>query len=138
MGEKQAWRGKWENAFRGQQLDSGRKETHVVSVMIEDLLIDAIRDKKYNRPLLHPKPRHISTERYTQKSSGRRGEVFREQEEGIRAEIFAEGVRTRHVIIGTLPCVSIARLNQGANMATNADFDTLRLMGSPESRGKVV
>ena len=33
--------------------DSGRKETHVVSVMIEDLLIDAIRDKKDNRPLLH-------------------------------------------------------------------------------------
>ena len=104
--------------------------------MIERLFTDAVREKKYDRPLLHPKPRHRLTERYTQKVQA--VEVFREQEEGFRAETFAEGVRTRHAIIGTLPCVSIARLNQGANMAANADFDTLRLMGSPESRGKVV
>ena len=38
-------RGKWENAV-GKQLDSVPKQTHEVSVMIEHLETDAIRDKK--------------------------------------------------------------------------------------------
>ena len=105
--------------------------------MIEHLSTDAVRDKKDNG-FFAPKAKAQIDGKIPSKSSGRRGEVFREQEAGFRAETFGEGVRTRHVIIGTLPCVSIARLNQGANMATNADFDTLRLMGSPGSRGKVV
>ena len=119
-------------------MDSGRKGTHVVPVMIEDLLTYAIRDKKDDGPLLHQKAKAQTEGKIPSKSSGRGGEVFQEQEAGYRAETFGEGVRTRHEIIGTLPCVSVARLNQDANMATTADCDTLRLMGSPESRGKVV
>ena len=50
----------------------------------------------------------------------------------MRAEnSLGEIVRIRHLIIGTLPRVSITSLNQDANMATNVDSDTLRLMVSP-------
>ena len=38
-----------------------------------------------------------------------------------------ESLRIRRVIIGTLPCVSITSLNQDANMATNANSDTMML-----------
>ena len=44
-----------ENAIGGKQLDSVRKETLEVSVMVEHLETDAIRDKKDNRLLLHQK-----------------------------------------------------------------------------------
>ena len=73
------------------------------------------------------------------KSSGRR-RAFQEQEERFPAEISTgESVRIRHVIFGTLPCVTITRLNSDAHLATNADSDTSRLMGSPaKSRGNVV
>ena len=47
-----------------------------------------------------------------------------------------ESVRIRHVILGTLPCVSITSLNQDANMATNADPDTMRLKGSPAKKSE--
>ena len=50
-----------------------------------------------------------------------------------------ESVRISHVIFGTHPCVLIASLSEDAKMATNADFASLRLMGSPaKSRRKVV
>ena len=62
-----AWIGRWKNAINGKQLDSVRKETHVVSVMIEHLETDAIRGKKNNRPLVHQKRRHRLTERDHQK-----------------------------------------------------------------------
>ena len=118
----------------------GRKETHVVSVMIEPLSTDAVRDKKDNRPLLHQKPRHRLTERYPQKVHAAERRAFLEQEERFRAETFLwESVRIRHVILGTLPCVSITSLNQDGHMAKNADSDTLRLMDSPaKSQRKVV
>ena len=32
-GRKPAWKGRWENAISGEQMDNVRKETHVVSVM---------------------------------------------------------------------------------------------------------
>ena len=48
-------------------LDSVQKETPVVSVMIQRLETDAIRDKKDNRPLLHQKRKHGLTERNPQK-----------------------------------------------------------------------
>ena len=58
----------------------------------------------------------------------------------MRADICRkECVRTRHVIIGTLPCVSITSVNEDANMAISAESDTLRLMGSTvKSQSKVV
>ena len=50
-----------------------------------------------------------------------------------------ESVRIRHVIFGTLPCVSITSQNQDANMAINVDSYTLRRMPSPaKSQRKVV
>ena len=53
--------------------------------------------------------------------------------------LLGESARFRHVIVGTLPCVSISSLGQDAHMAINAVSDTLRLMGSPaKSRGKVM
>ena len=52
---------------------------------------------------------------------------------------FEQNATIRHVVIGTLPRVSITRLNQDASMATNVMSDTLRLMGSPaQCRRKVV
>ena len=54
-GEKASVGGEWENAISGKQLDSVRKETHV---LIPRLKTDAIRDKKDNRPLLHQKRKH--------------------------------------------------------------------------------
>ena len=60
----------------GKQVHSVRKETHVVSVMIEHLLTDAIRDKKDNGPLLHQQPRHRQTERYPRKVPAAEGESF--------------------------------------------------------------
>ena len=47
-----------------------------------------------------------------------------------------ESVRCGRVILGTLPCVLITSLNQDANMATNANSDTMRLMGSPSKTSK--
>ena len=73
-GRQSAWRGKWENAVSGKQLDNVRKETHTVSVMIQRLETDAIRDEKDNRPLLQHKRRHRLSEKNPSKSSGRRGE----------------------------------------------------------------
>ena len=67
IGETPAWRGKWKNAISGKKLDSVRKETHVVSVMIPNLETEAKRDEKDNRPLLLQKRRHRLTERHPQK-----------------------------------------------------------------------
>ena len=94
------------NAISGKQLDSVRKETHAVSVMIERLETDAIRDEKDTRPLLHQKRRHRLTERNHQKVQALEEKVLLEKEAELRAEIcFGESVRIRHVIIATLPCV---------------------------------
>ena len=108
--------------------------------MIPRLETGSIRDKNDDRPLLHQKRRHRQTGRYPQKVQAAEGRAPLEQEERFRAEIsLGESVRIRHVTFGTLPCVSIASLNQDAHMATNVDSDTLRLMGRPaRSRRKVV
>ena len=60
-GEKSGWIGRLENATIGKQLDNVRKETHVVSVMIQRLETDAIRYKKDNRPLLQGSDRRKDT-----------------------------------------------------------------------------
>ena len=79
-------------------------------------------------------------ERNHQKVQALEEKVLLENEAQLRTDIsLGECVRTSHVIIGTLPCVSIISLNQDANMAKHAETDTLRLMGSPlRSRRKVV
>ena len=41
------------------------------------------------------------------------------------------GQQSKSTNFGTLPCVSITSANQDAKMATTADSDTLRLIGSP-------
>ena len=46
------------------RLDIVQKETLAVSVMIQRLETDAIRDEKDNRDLLHRERRHRLTERY--------------------------------------------------------------------------
>ena len=63
----------------GKQLDGVRKETHVVSVIIEHLETDAIRDKKDSRLLLHQKRRHRLTERNHQKVQASDGKVLLER-----------------------------------------------------------
>ena len=96
----------WENAISGKQLDSVRKETHVVSVIVPRLETDAIRDTKDNRPLVHQKRRHRLTGRDPQKVQAGEGRALLDQEERFRAEVsLGECVRTCHVIFGTLPCV---------------------------------
>ena len=72
---------------------------------------------------------HTLTERYPLKVRAVEERALQEQEAEFRAEIsLDESVE----FLGTLPCVSMTRLNQDANMATNADSNTLRLMCSPE------
>ena len=64
-------------------------------------------------------------ERYPQKVQAADGKVFAGQETRFHADISSrESVRARHVIIGTLPCVSIASLNQDAYVAKRAESDT--------------
>ena len=122
----------------GMQLGGVRKETHVVSVMNEHLETDAMRNEKGNRPLLHQKRRHRLTERNHLKVEAPEGKVLLEKDVDLRAEIsLGESVRSRRVLLGTLPCVSITSLNQDANMATNVNSDTMRLMESlAKNRGK--
>ena len=78
----------------------------IVSVMIQRLETDAIRDTK---DVLHQKRRHRLTGRYPQKVQAAEGKVFVEhvfveQEARFHAEISSgESVRIRHVIFGTLP-----------------------------------
>ena len=74
-----------------ERLDNVRKETHVVSVMIQRLETDAMRDKKDNRLLLHQKRRHRLTERSHQKVHTSEGKVLLEQEAELRAESSSVG-----------------------------------------------
>ena len=89
---------------------------------------------------LAPKAKAQTDGKKPSKSSGRR----EEKPSGTRVTIpcrhfFRRKGTNTSCKIGTLPCVSITSLNQDAHMATNADSDTLRLMGSPaKSRRKVV
>ena len=97
---------------------------------MERLETDAIRHKKEKRPLLHR-----LRERNHQMVQVAEGKVLLEQETEFRADISSgESVRNCHVIIGTLPCVSVTSLDQDAHMAKNVDSDTLRLMGSPAKK----
>ena len=105
--------------------------------MIQRLESDAIRDEKDNRPLLHQKRRHRLTERNLQKVQVAEEKVLLEKETEFRADVSSgESIRTRHVIFGTLQCVSITSLNQDAKMSKNADSDTLRLRRSPAKKSK--
>ena len=110
-----------------------QEETRVVSVMIERLETDATRDKEGQSSSLAPKKRrHTMTERNPQKVQVAEGTVLLEEEAEFRADTsLGESVRTRHVITGTFPCVSITSLNQDAHMAKNAESDTLELMCNP-------
>ena len=101
---------------------------------------DAARDKKNRRPLPHLKRRHRLTKSYPQKVQATEARPLVDQEAEIRAEISSkESARTRHVIIGTLPCVLITSMKQDAHMEQSADFDMLRGRRSPaKSRRKVV
>ena len=108
--------------------------------MIEHLETDAIRYEKDNRPLLPPRVQAQTDGKKPSKGSGRRGKSLSHTRNRIPCRHFLmESVRTNHVIIGTLPCVSSTSPGQDAHMAKHADSDTLRLMGSPaNSRRKVV
>ena len=77
----------WENAVSGKQLDSVRKETHVVSVMIEHLETDAIRDTKGQSSSLKVQAVEV--------------EVLLGREAENRDKILEESLRIGHVIIGT-------------------------------------
>ena len=88
-----------------------------------------------------PKAKAPSNKKIPSKSSGRRGRepFWNKRKDSVQKFPLGESVRIRDVIFGTLPCVSITSLDQDAHIATNADSDTLRLMGSPaRSRRKVV
>ena len=68
--------------------------------------------KKNHRSLPHQKRKHRLT-KYPEKVQDIEGRPLLEQKAEIRAESSSkERARTRHVIIGTLPCVSISCLKQ--------------------------
>ena len=137
-GEKQrAWIGKWENAVSGKHLDSVQKDTHVVSVMIQRLETDAIRDKKDNRPLLHQKRRHRPTDRYPRKVQAAEGRVFLEQEAGLRAEITSgRSVRTRHVFFWHSPVCLHYKSESGCTFVEKCRFRHVEADGHPSKKSK--
>ena len=138
MGEKSAWRGEWENAISGKQMDNVRKDIHVVSVTNPHLETDAREDEKNNRPLQRLKRRHRLTGRYPPKVQAVKVKAFLGREAEYHAMIFIEeSVRVRLVTCGTLPCVAITSLNPDVRMLKNVNSDMLRLMaGLAKSRRK--
>ena len=136
-GEKPSWRGKWENAISGKQLDNVQEETLVAPVISKHPETDAARDKKNKRSLPHQKPWHRLTKSYPPRVQATEKRILLELEADFRAEISSkESARTRHVIIGTLPSVLITCMKHDAHMAKSADSDMLRLMGSPAKKSK--
>ena len=116
-GGKSVLKGTWANAISGKQLDSVRKETPAVSVFIQHLETEKTRDKKGQPSSPAPEAKAETDGKKPSKGSGRRGESLLQQEAKLRSDkSLGESVRIRHEIIGTLPCVSIASLNQDANM----------------------
>ena len=125
-GEKPAWIGKWEIAISGKQLDNVLGD---FCIFRHDLAFGNRRNQRQSSsPVTKAKaPKVQATE----------GKVPLERETGFRDEIsLGESVRTRHIIIDTLPCVSITSRNQDAHMAKNADSDTLTLMAEEKVCGK--
>ena len=117
-------------------MDSVRKETHVVSVMIQRVETEAVRDKKDKRPLLHRKRRHILTERYLQKVEATEGEVLLEQEARFRADISSgESVRARNVIIGPPVCLNY-KPESGCNYGDKCRFRHVEVDVQPSKKLK--
>ena len=86
-------------------MDSVRKETLAVSVMMEHLETDAVTDKKGQSSSPAPKAQTQDGKKPS-KGSGLGGRVLLEQEAELRAEISCgKSVQMRRVITGTLPCV---------------------------------
>ena len=96
--------------------------------------------QKDNRLLPHLIRKYRLADKNPQKVQIIEEEALIEHGAKFRAEIsFEESVRTRHVVIGTLPRVSTTSLNPGANLVKNVIFDMLRLKRIPaRSRRKVV
>ena len=90
-----------------------------------------LRDRKDKPPLPHQMRRHRLTDRDPQKDQAAGEKALRVQAAEFRADI-GESVRTRHVIIGALPCVIITSMNPDATMATDAISDMLRRMGAQQ------
>ena len=89
---------------RKDSVDHGRKGTHAVSVMMDHLETDAIRDKKRQSSSLAPKAQTQTDEKIPSKVQEAEERAPLEPEERFRAEISpGESVRIRHVICGTLP-----------------------------------
>ena len=94
--EKPAWIGRWESASSGKQLDNVGKETRVVSVMIQRLETDAIRQEGQSSSPA-PKAKAQTDGKIPSKSSGRRGE----SPSGTRGKI-----PCRNILRGTCTCPS--------------------------------
>ena len=134
-GEKPAWRGKWENAISGKQLDSLRRKTHVVSVMIEHLETDAVRGKNDNRPLLHQKRRHRLTERFPQKVHAAEEKVLLDQEVRFRAEIsLQESSRMRN--LSHPPVCLNYKSESGCTCGDKCRFRNVEADGQPSKKSK--
>ena len=115
-------RGKLENALSEKQKDSVREETLAVSSATE-----VIVDRKYIRALLLQMRSHKLTEENPRKVLVPEEKALPEEKAERRAKKSSnESVRTRRVIIGTLPYVEITSLRLDAFMAINAIFDSLR------------
>ena len=132
-GEKSSLRGKWQNAISGKQLDSVQEETNVASAS------EVIVDRKHNRPFPLQKRRHGLTEENLERFwSQERKSFWKKGPESTQYFSSKESARILRVIFGILPYVLITSLNRNANMATNVDSDTLRLICSPTKRRRKV
>ena len=115
-----------------------KKEIHAVSVMIEYLETDAIRNTKDTRLFLYQQRRHRLTERNHQHVQVAEEKVLLDKDAELLAYMsLMESARTLHVFVGTLPCVSVTSLHQDAKMSKNADSDTLEEVEEKQCKGSV-
>ena len=106
-GEESAWRGKWESAISGKQLDNVRKETHAVSVTMEHLENRCGHRQKRTTVFSFTKKAQTQTDgKKPSKGSGLRGGT--PSGTGGRSacrNVLVWKCTNPSCIIGTLPCV---------------------------------
>ena len=84
-GEKSTWKGKWENAISGKQLDSVQEET--LAVIASEVIVDI----EHNRLLLFQRRRHRLTEESPRKALAPGEKVLlEERSENVQKNISKE------------------------------------------------
>ena len=129
--------GQWETSISGKQLDNVRKETHVVSVMIQRLATDArIIEQKDGCPLPHQirRPRLTERERYLKKVQAIEEKAIQTKGAEFRADV--ENVKYQSCNYWHPHVCENTSLRQDASVATNANFRHVETEERPSNKSK--